>query len=215
MDDFGRASSGVLIRRVRDGDEAAVSTVTLATGLLGQDASRLYEDPSLIGQIYSLPYVRLEPDLALVAEDAEGVGGYAVGVGDTAAWEARLEREWWPELRARYPEPPADLSEWSADQAASGMFHRPSRVPPEVSERHPSHLHLNLMPRMQRLGLGGRLLERWLVVASSQGVRKVHVGVGTANDRALRFWSSNGFEPLVLAGGEPETVWMGRTIAIA
>jgi hypothetical protein len=46
-----------------------------------------------------------EPALAFVAQDTAGVGGYIVGALDTPAFEQRLERTWWPHLRARYPDP--------------------------------------------------------------------------------------------------------------
>ena len=42
---------------------------------------------------------------------ADGVGGYIVGALDTSAFEQRQERDWWPRLRARYPEPSPEASE--------------------------------------------------------------------------------------------------------
>jgi hypothetical protein len=49
--------------------------ISLATGLAGDDASHLYADPRLMGHIYSAPYALLEPQLAFVVEDQEGVAG--------------------------------------------------------------------------------------------------------------------------------------------
>jgi hypothetical protein len=68
--------------------------ISLATGEAGGDGSHLYVYPKLIGHIYSAPYARLEPQLALVVEDEQGVAGFAMGTADTSAWEKRLEREW-------------------------------------------------------------------------------------------------------------------------
>lgn len=53
--------------------------IALITGHAGGDASHLYQDAGLIGQIYAAPYVMLEPRPAFVAEDESGVAGYIVG----------------------------------------------------------------------------------------------------------------------------------------
>src|SRR5690242_14437708 len=73
--------------------------ISLATGHMGADASHLHADSKLMGHIYSGPYARLEPSLVLIVMDDRGVAGFALGVADTAIWEDRLEREWWPRLR--------------------------------------------------------------------------------------------------------------------
>src|ERR1044071_7128305 len=105
------------IRQFRPDDLDALYRISLATGLAGGDASHLYADPKLIGHIYAAPYALLEPGLALVVDDGEGVAGFAVGTTDTTAWEQRLEQVWWPALRQRYPLPSEpDASLWTHDQ---------------------------------------------------------------------------------------------------
>jgi hypothetical protein len=83
--------------------------ISVATGLAGGDASALYRDARMMGHIYSAPYAVLSPSTAFVAEDDDGVAGYIVGVADTAAFEERLEREWWPALRRQYDDPSGQL----------------------------------------------------------------------------------------------------------
>jgi hypothetical protein len=53
------------------------------------------------GEVYAAPYAVFEPSLALVAEDRDGAGGYAVAALASQDFEQRLERGWWPALRAR------------------------------------------------------------------------------------------------------------------
>src|SRR3954465_14653304 len=118
----------VKIRPLQSGDIDALYALSLATGLGGGDASSLYADPKLMGHIYSAPYAKLQPDLCLVAEDATGVAGFAVGPADTSAWERRLEQEWWPRLRRQYPAPDeARMAEWSHDQRRIFMMHNPQQ----------------------------------------------------------------------------------------
>ena len=84
------------IRRFEAADMDACYAISLATGLAGGDASPLYIDPRLMGHIYIAPYALLEPHLALVVEDSDGVAGFVAGATDTETWEHRLEQDWWP-----------------------------------------------------------------------------------------------------------------------
>ena len=79
------------------------------------------------------------------------MGGYVIGALDTHDFEARLERDWWPKLRAEYPEPPASVPEdrWTPEQAKAHLIHHPWVTPGELASRYPSELHINLVPRLQ------------------------------------------------------------------
>ena len=202
----------LVIRTFRSADLEALYAISLATGHAGGDASHLYRDRKLIGHIYSAPYALLEPGLALVAEDDEGVAGFAVGTPDTGKWQERLEAEWWPKLRRQYADPAArPVTEWSADQRRTNTIHHPQRTPQQVVEFYPAHLHLNLLERAQGRGAGTMLFSEWMARASRQGIRATHVGVNSANARAVRFWSRRGFDRLKLEdAGSGTTIWMGR-----
>lgn len=181
------------IRPARAGDLDALYEISLLTGDNGGDASAQYEDPRMVGHIYSAPYALLEPDLAFVVEDEAGVGGYIVGALDTHAFEKRLEADWWPALRAQYPEPQGDPAGWSADQRRAHLIHHPSRTPRAIAGPWPSHLHINLVPRLQGGGWGRALMDRWLAAAAEAGSSGVHLGVGAPNARGLRFYQAYGF----------------------
>ncbi|MFT4184559.1 MAG: GNAT family N-acetyltransferase, partial [Rhizobium sp.] len=90
------------LRAVQSGDIDQLYVISLVTGDAGRDATPLHRDGRMIGHIYSVPYAVLSPETVFVAEDEEGVCGYIAGVFDTVAFEDRLEREWWPQLRERY-----------------------------------------------------------------------------------------------------------------
>ena len=201
------------IRQFRPIDLEALYAISLATGHEGEDASHLYEDGKLIGHIYAAPYAALEPHLALVIEDDEGVAGFAVGTPDTERWHNRLEDEWWPQLRREYDDPSTIPStRWSADQRRAFAIHHPEQPPKQVVDAYPAHVHLNLSPRLQGRGAGALLFTEWMARASGLGIKAMHVGVNRANGRALRFWSKLGFEHLQLADRCPgRTIWMGRS----
>jgi GNAT superfamily N-acetyltransferase len=200
------------IRLFEPPDLEACYAISLATGLEGGDASHLYRDPKMMGHIYVAPYALQEPALALVVEDGDGVAGFAVGTTDTASWEARLERAWWPALRARYADS-ADIApaDRTPDQRRAFLIHHPAKTPAAVAEKYPAHLHMNLLPRVQRRGVGSTLLETWLERAASVGAHDLHVGVNRGNGGAIRFWASRRFKALTVPSHVDErTLWMGR-----
>jgi GNAT superfamily N-acetyltransferase len=198
------------LRLVQATDLDALYAISLATGDMGADAAHLYEDGRLVGHIYSAPYACLAPDLALVIEDDSGVAGFAVGALDTVSWEARLEREWWPNLRRLYHDPDGAPGGWTPDQKRCAMIHHPEQTPTNIARQFPAHMHLNLLPRRQQRGFGVMLLRSWLELARSRAAPAVHVGVNRGNVRALRFWGRQGFQLLAADGGATRTVWMGR-----
>jgi ribosomal protein S18 acetylase RimI-like enzyme len=184
-------------RPARPEDRDALYRICLETGDSGQDATALYRDPELIGHIWAGPYLALEPALAFVLQDGAGVCGYVIGALDSADFEARLERQWWPELRARYPDPvniPA--AERTPDQRLTHLIHHPNRTPAKVQERYPSHLHIDLLPRGQGGGNGRRLIQTLLDALQAQGSGGVHLGVGARNERAIGFYEHVGFTEL-------------------
>ena len=94
----------------------------------GRDASGLYTDPRLIGEVWVGPYLERWPQHAFVLVDEIGIGGYIVGAPDTAEHEQWLEREWLPPLRVRYPIDAFPAG--TADAAVVRMLHHPPKRPP-------------------------------------------------------------------------------------
>lgn len=179
------------IRPYEPSDEQTMYDICLLTGDSGEDASALYRDPRLLGEVYVGPYLRHADALALVGVDESGVAGYVLGVPDTRAFEQWCERVWWPPLRARYPSDafPAE----SPDGRIVHLIHHPPKASPDVVERYPAHLHIDLLPRLQGQGDGRRLLTALLDGLAAAGAPGIHLGVGIANQRAIGFYRRMGF----------------------
>ncbi len=167
----------------------------MQTGDGGEDATAKFEDPRILGHVFAAPYGLFEPSLAFVAEDEVGVGGYIVGALDSRAFEKRLESDWWPALRHRYPAPPSELppDQWTPDQRAAGFIHAPWKAPEELAGDYPSHLHINLVPRLQSQGLGRQLINTMMGALRERGSAGVHLFVSPANRRAPNFYRHLGF----------------------
>ena len=182
---------GAKIRPYRPGDEQVLYDICLRTGDSGEDATGLYQEPDLLGAVYVGPYLRLAPEHALVGVDDDGVAGYVLGAPDTAAFEAACERDWWPAQRTRYllDRYPED----SLDGRIARQVHQPYVTDPDVIERYPAHLHIDLLPRLQGQGMGRQLLTALLDGLAAAGAQGVHLGVGSANQRAIGFYRRMGF----------------------
>ena len=191
----------VLVRPYQPGDLDDLYRVCLLTAFKGADGTAIFGDPMLPGHLYVAPYAIFEPSLATVAQDADGVAGYIVAALDSRVFEQRLEQEWWPALRSRYPEPSDDLAERLSvqEQRAIGDIHRPFEPMPQLAERFPSHLHINLLPRLQGRGVGRRLIQTLIAQLRARGSRGLHLYVGLDNDRAPEFYRRVGFTPLAVA----------------
>lgn len=154
------------------------------------------------GHAYVGPYVTFEPSLALLAVNAAGVCGYIVAALDSRVFEHRLEQDWWPALRARYRSRqliwPRRMS--PPERYAIHDIHHPFGAPEQVTERFPSHLHVNLAPRMQGRGIGRRLIATLIARLHEQGSRGLHLLVGSANQQAIGFYRHIGFAELSATG---------------
>jgi GNAT superfamily N-acetyltransferase len=195
------------LRQARHDDLDALYQICLVTGASGQDASSLHNDPQLIGHIYVAPYVVIEPEHALVAEDEGGVAGYLVGTLDTDRFAAKLEQRWWPALRDKYRDSTLDLT--PADRRRVHGIMTPDTNPPELVARYPAHIHMNLLPRLRGHGVGRALTERWVAGARAAKVKGIHLGAGASNTGGRAFWAKVGFTPL---WANERSAWFGMAL---
>jgi GNAT superfamily N-acetyltransferase len=186
------------IRPYRPDDLDELYGICVQTADNGQDGTSLFRDPRLPGHVYAAPYAIFEPSLAFVAQDAGGVGGYVVATLDSLAFERRLERDWWPALRASHPEPSRDLAQGLSpqEQFALRWIHHPLGTPDELARAFPSHLHINLVPRLQGQGIGQQLIATVIAALRDQGSPGLHLHVRPGNRRAAGFYQHIGFAAL-------------------
>jgi ribosomal protein S18 acetylase RimI-like enzyme len=188
-----------VIRPHHPDDLDALYEICLHTGNGGRGAQDDFDDPKLLGHAFAAPYAALEPDLAFVHEDAEGVSGYVLGALDTQAFEDRLEREWWPAARIKHPE---------TDNRVVQHIHHPPRTDPALTERYPSHLHVNLLARTRGKKVGAALVGTLLKALTAKGSPGVHLHVRHHNEHAIGFYRHLGFHEVT---SSPEKLVLGLT----
>ena len=202
--------SDCIIRPARPTDQADAYYVCLKTGDHGKDGEPFYpEDPDALGRIFVGPYLKFEPDLSLILEDDQGICGYAFGAFDSRAFFTRYEREWRPDLCARFPDPKGDPNQWTRVQEVYSWYHHPDYFCPEPYATYPSHLHIDLLERARGRGYGRRMLEQVMKKLRQRGSPGAHLGVSALNQPAFEFYQRLGFRELVR---HDNVIYMGKSL---
>jgi GNAT superfamily N-acetyltransferase len=124
--------------------------------------------------------------------------GYVLGVADTADFIEWYRREWAPGFRARHPSPGPPTGRnpgyTEAQLIADGGDPERMRIP--ELDAYPAHLHIDLLPELQGLGFGRRLIDVLRRALAERGVASVHLGLDAANAGARAFYDRLGFHEL-------------------
>jgi GNAT superfamily N-acetyltransferase len=167
----------------------------------------MYVDDRLMGDIFAVPYVTLEPEHAHVLDDGTGATvGYVLGTADTARFVRRYRDEWLPDTAGRYPAP-ADPPVTPTDMMLTLHLNPERMLVPELAE-YPAHLHIDLLPEWQGKGWGRGLMEAFLRGVHAAGAAKVHLGMVPTNVRARAFYDRLGFREIPVR--DPGVLYLGR-----
>jgi ribosomal protein S18 acetylase RimI-like enzyme len=63
----------------------------------------------------------------------------------------------------------------------------------KVAKDYPAHLHIDIMPDFQRMGMGKKLVDALMAHLNSIGVQKLHLGCGASNEKGTSFYKKIGF----------------------
>lgn len=211
----GVTAPNVGVRPFAGEDAPALREVCVRTGFAGGDARGRFRRPDLLPVAYLDPYLAFAPDLAFVADDG-APAGYVVGVADTAAFEQWCGTSWWPRVRDALGQEADDGADGAVDDEPDPgawllrLPYDPPRTEPRLLERHPAHLHVDLLPRVQGGGHGRRLLGSFFTALRDRGVLGVHLGASARNVRAIGFYRHLGFRTL---DEDDDTVVLGLDLA--
>lgn len=183
------------IRPYQPADRDALYEVCVRTADAGGDATGIFTDDALWGDVFAVPYAERHPDLSWVVESEDGrVIGYLVATDDTNAFESWFRDEWWPTKAAQYPLS-GEAEPTRQDRIISYAAGRAPGKEPNAGE-YPAHLHIDLLPETQGHGLGRTLMQTLFAELERRGVPALHLGMDPANIGAAAFYTKLGFEPL-------------------
>ncbi len=192
-------------RPCRRSDAAAIAEICFKTGYMGEDAAGHFHDVKLFGYLFGLYYVLFEPENGFVAEDSGQVVGYVVGTPDAAGLPRRFNRQmlWRVVLRLifytawRYPGDLLEVLYWN---------HHNDEVNSAPPSGYPAHLHINILPGYQRLGIGAELISLFTDNLKDHGINGVYLETSNHNVKAIPFYKKLGFDIL---DEREQTHWRG------
>jgi len=199
------------IRPVVPEDITAISRICLLTADAGRSAETLHRHGELPGLVWALPYVLLPPmtartwgfvlvDTSVSDDDhtTQAVKGYILGTSDSRAYEAATEVEWWPPLRIRFPLESGGDERTRADKQYIDIIHRaPDPAHAACLAVGPAHMHINLLPEVQRRGWGKELIGKAVDHLRGQGIGSVWLGIDKRNTSARTFYEKIGFKGIM------------------
>ena len=203
------------VRPYRPSDLPQVYDICVRTADAGGDARGQYSDDRLMGDLFAVPYVTLEPEHAFVLDDAGMAVGYVVGTADTARFVQRYRAEWIPAVAHRWPGPPVPTAlpgppPATPEEAMLALHHRPERMLVPELAGHPAHLHIDVLPAYQGRGFGRLLIRHLLASLSDAGVHAVHLGMVPGNVAARAFYERLGFTEISVPEADSVT-YLGRS----
>ena len=181
------------IRRYHRTDLSSLYKICLLTANNGSDASLLLKDSDLVGHLYAAPYTFFEPNLCFILLKDAMPCGYILGTQNSIKFQERCEKEWFPELRKRYPL----LNEKDCSLQASLIrnLHQKNVFINEIND-FIAHLHIDILPICQGKGFGRQLIQKFLDQLQVYGVKGVHLIVSKENVSAIGFYKHIGFQEL-------------------
>jgi ribosomal protein S18 acetylase RimI-like enzyme len=205
-----------IIRPVVPADTPALSRICFLTDDAGQSAGPLHKHGKLSGLVWALPYVLLPLMTArtwgfVLVDDAASdddystnpIKGYVLGTPDTRAYEAATEAKWLPPFRIRFPLGDDRDERTNADQKYIDPLHRVPDLAHEVCLAvSPAHMHINLLPEVQRRGWGRKMIG--YVVDHEQQFGSVWLGMDERNAAAKKLYEKLRFQGIK---GAPDD-WM-------
>jgi len=201
---FSLNDNDMHIRNATVEDIPGVYNVCLKTGDSGNDATHLYKNINILGEVFVGSYVTFDSDTSFVLVDENGlISGYALSTIDTVKFEANCAEKWWPILQKKYQLP--DISkkdDWNSDNHLEYEIFYPTLSPKEVLTEYPSHGHIDLLPHMQGRGWGKQMMSNVSESLIKKGSKGMHLRVSHLNDRALGFYNNLGYPEVMRLGKE-------------
>ena len=201
---FSLNDNDMHIRNATVEDIPGVYNVCLKTGDSGNDATYLYKNVNILGEVFVGSYVTFDSDTSFVLVDENGlISGYALSTIDTVKFEATCAEKWWPILQKKYQLP--DISkkdDWNSDNHLEYEIFHPTLSPKEVLTEYPSHGHIDLLPHMQGKGWGKKMMSNVSESLIKKGSKGMHLRVSHLYDRALGFYNNLGYPEVMRLGNE-------------
>jgi len=194
-----------VIRAFAESDRAALVELFAHAGE-GSPSGELWGHPESEAAIYLTPYVDLEPESLLLADDGGRLVGYLAGSAGGSRLPSETERMERAIKAYRLMLRPRVLGFFLRALADTlwARIHSTATAGDFSDPRWPSHLHINVLPEARGTGAADGLMERFLEHLREQDIPGCYLQTLVENTRAVRFFERMGFvvhgPPLLVPG---------------
>ena len=132
--------------------------------------------------VYCDYYIEKEPQNCFVAADKNGKAiGYVICAEDFDTFQKRFIEEYYPKIKS-----------WEYKRRKSAL--RAIESQEKYKEEYPAHLHIDILPEYQHMGLGTKLMKDLCDHLRQNGIKGVMFTVWHKNYNAIKFYEKYGFE---------------------
>ncbi len=186
----------VKIRRYEKKDRKAIRDISVATSFLGNPIEFFVDDKDLIADVLTRYYTDYEPRSCFIAESKGEVIGYLTGSNNVRLKNKIFRYRVLPGIIRRALISRVFLKKntikyifFTLFSFLKGEFHTP-----DLSNEYPATLHVNIAEGYRGIGIGRRLILRYLDYLKESGIKGVHFR--TKSEKASDFFLKLGFNIL-------------------
>ncbi len=169
----------IIIRPYQMDDYAQVQKVCLETGYDLELPQKQIQEMMLTA--FCNYYIEQEPAHCFVAADEETVIGYILSAKDSSVWADKFEKQYVPDL---------------AESPLKGFYQGIMKAPLKYAVDYPAHLHIDILPDYQRMGIGFRLMDTLIAHLKELRVPGLMFSVASDNSKGISFYQKYGFKVL-------------------
>lgn len=200
----------IIAKHCTKGDENGILNVCYRTGYMGEDLTNMgiFNDIRLFGYLFCLYYPLYEIDHCFVAVDKNcknKIVGYIVGTDNTIRQKRQVITSMAFRVAGRlffytlfkYPESFKSVM----------MFVRNMGKLENLKElyfEYPAHLHINILPEYQHIGIGTMLIDRFEKHMAYCKILGIHLVTSSNNVKAIPFYYKKGYD---LVHQEEHSLW--------
>ncbi len=185
---------GMVIRKFRAEDRAAVRRICCDTGFLGKAIDPVFEDRDLFADFLTAYYTDEEPENAVVLEEGGAVRGYILAACDPGR-QRRWDRRRQPGLVARALWRYAVRYGGESRRFVRWILWRGWREVPAKPDGVRAHFHINLLPEYKNVGRTRAMIDFFLEQLVEHGEEAVYGQmVVFEKRRGGRMFARYGFE---------------------
>lgn len=172
-------NSNIFIRKYQKGERKQVQDICLVTG--AENILQHEEMKNMLLTAFCNYYIEREPYNCFVALDGEKVVGYILCAENAAVWAESFQDNYVKNLVK------SELMEFY-----KGIIDTPLKY---INE-YPAHLHIDILPSYQRMGIGTKLMDAIISHLKVKGVPGLMLSVASDNIKGIKFYEKYGFTVL-------------------